>query len=108
MTLYALGSRTPKLHVESWVADLSTGRYVYDAAAVGIKVGTSDLQENGRIRHEIQVDDAEQPVRQEAVRRTLVVGETLYSLSDSGLKASSLDTLEVLGWLGFAPSPAGP
>ena len=106
--LYWPATRQALVPVESWVADLSMGRYVYEAAAVGIKVGSSDLQENGRVRHEIPVDDAEQPVRQEAVRRTFVVGETLYSLSDSGLKASSLDTLEVRGWLGFAPSPAGP
>ena len=101
--LYWPATRQALVPVESWVADLSMGRYVYEAAAVGIKVGSSDLQENGRLRHEIPVDDAEQPVRQEAVRRTFVVGETLYSLSDSGLKASSLDTLEVRGWLGFAP-----
>jgi len=106
--LYWPATRQALVPVESWIQDPATGAYAYDAAAVGIKVGTSELLENGRIRHEIPVDDALQPLRQEAVRRTLVVGDTLYSLSDSGLKASSLDTLEARAWLRFAPPPAAP
>lgn len=103
--LYWPPTRQALVPVESWVEDPASGSYEYDSSAVGLKVGTTDLAENGRIRHEIAVEDPEQPVRRESVRRTLVVGDTVYSLSDSGLKASALDTLEERAWLVFPPPP---
>ena len=107
--LYWPATRQALVPVESWDQDPDTGNYDYNSAAVGLKVGTSDLQENGRIRHEIAVEDAEQAVRQESVRRTLVVGDVVYTLSESGLKASSLETLEPRAWVAFStPAEKGP
>jgi hypothetical protein len=35
------------------------------------------------------------------IRRSLVVGDTLWTVSDLGLQANALSTLEVTGWIGF-------
>ena len=62
-------------------------------SAVALRVTDSGLTEVGRIR---------QPAVEGAVptvRRTLVVGETLWTLSDYGLQASDLSTLARVDWL---------
>jgi uncharacterized secreted protein with C-terminal beta-propeller domain len=35
------------------------------------------------------------------IRRSLVVGDTLWTVSDLGLQANALSTLEETGWIGF-------
>jgi hypothetical protein len=35
------------------------------------------------------------------IQRTLVVGNDIYSLSDLGIQANNLDTLDQVAWLGF-------
>jgi hypothetical protein len=70
------------------------------AGAVGLHAARNDLSEVGRITH---------PAGQ--IRRSLVVGQTLYTISDAGVKASALDGLADRAWIpfdsGVAPAPAG-
>jgi len=66
--------------------------------AVGFKVGrAAGVQEIARISHPF--DQYPTPVR-----RSLVIGSRLYTLSDFGLKASALDTLADGPWVPF-PKP---
>jgi uncharacterized secreted protein with C-terminal beta-propeller domain len=57
---------------------------------VGVRVGDA-LSEAGRIEHE---QDA-------AIDRSLVIGDTLYTVSYRGLAANRLDTLRAVGFMAF-------
>ena len=64
----------------------------YDAAAPGalaLRVTDNGLAPVGTIR----------PPSNDAVRRSLVVGDVLWTLSDTGLQASDLSTMDRLSWL---------
>lgn len=71
------------------------------AGAIAVRVGHGGVTELGRISHPGQAanDGSGMPIR-----RSLVVGNRLYTISDAGVKASSLSTLADLGWVGFGPS----
>jgi hypothetical protein len=61
------------------------------SAAVGFAVGDADVRELGRVAH---------PDRS-PVRRTLVVGDRVVTVSDSGVATSDLSTLRSRSWLAF-------
>jgi uncharacterized secreted protein with C-terminal beta-propeller domain len=67
--------------------------------AIGFRIGRSGIEEAGRIVHD--------PVSKSAglygsgVRRALVVGRRLYTVSDRGIEVSRLDTLAELAWVPF-------
>jgi hypothetical protein len=65
------------------------------SGAVGLRVGSTDLQEAGRLRH------AGSESWDPAIRRSFVVGDVLYTVSDQGLKASDLHSLADRGWAPF-------
>jgi hypothetical protein len=67
----------------------------FDQRAVGFRVG--------RARGIDKVGQVEHP-RDAAVRRSLVVGDDVLTVSDAGVKASSLATLADRGWAAF-PQP---
>lgn len=67
--------------------------------AVGLRVGRGGIEEVGRITH----PGAERGTA--AIRRSLVVGERLFTVSEAGVKASSLATLADVAWLPFPASP---
>jgi hypothetical protein len=63
-----------------------------DIGAVGIRVSrTGGVARAGRLEHDANVP----------IRRSLVVGDTLYTYSDAGLKASDLDSFADRGWVRF-------
>jgi uncharacterized secreted protein with C-terminal beta-propeller domain len=62
------------------------------SAAVGFTVGDDELREVGRVEH---------PDRS-MIRRTIVVGDRVLTVSDTGLASSALDTLSNPSWLVFA------
>ena len=64
--------------------------------AIGFRIGRArGIEETGRITH----NAGPVPAR---VRRSLVVGNRLFTLSDRGVKASDLQTLTDAGWVPFS------
>jgi hypothetical protein len=62
------------------------------SGAVVAKVGRSAIEVVGTVSHD----------GSEAVRRSIVIGPTLYTLSEAGLKGSGLTTLAPRSWVKFA------
>jgi uncharacterized secreted protein with C-terminal beta-propeller domain len=73
--------------------------------AIGFRVGAASLGEAGRIVHPGQ---GEQRGLTPPIARSLVIGDTLYTLSYAGLQASRLDTLAPLAFAAFPTPPAPP
>ena len=68
--------------------------------AIGFRVGKAKIEEVGRIEH----DSGQQ--YSPGIRRSLVVGKRLFTVSDLGAKASTLSSLADEAWVPF-PVPAG-
>jgi beta propeller domain-containing protein len=87
------------------------------AGVVGFTVDGSQVAERGRVSHPSSADPAgtrpcaiepgsrvacAAPVDHPTpITRSLVIGSTLYTLSEAGLKASNLTDLADVGWLPF-------
>ena len=69
--------------------------------AIGFHIGASGLDEAGRIVHD-PISGYPPPIR-----RSLVIGDTLFTLSDEGVMASNLDTLARESFVAF-PQPPTP
>jgi hypothetical protein len=69
--------------------------------AIGFHISASGLDEAGRIVHD-PINGDPPPIR-----RSLVIGDTLFTLSDEGLMASNLDTLARESFVAF-PQPQTP
>jgi hypothetical protein len=95
---------------ESWSWDEETDTEELDNGALAYtldrQAGFTDL---GRLNHlPAEFDDPDAPKYWDygwraAIRRTVVIGDTLYTVSDLGVKASDLTTLEDLGWVRLPP-----
>jgi uncharacterized secreted protein with C-terminal beta-propeller domain len=71
----------------------------FDVHAVGFRVGrTRGIHEVARIEHTPNA----------AIHRSLVVGDAVLTVSDAGVKASSLATLADRGWAAFPPAEPTP
>lgn len=66
--------------------------------AVAVRVRGGELREAGRLEHET-AGAADWGV---GIRRSIVVGDLLYTVSEVGVEAADLTTLETVGWLPFA------
>jgi uncharacterized secreted protein with C-terminal beta-propeller domain len=86
--LYWPASGLAVLPLQAYARDRGTQEF---AGAIGFRIGrSSGIEEAGRITHPGQ-----------PVRRALVVGNRLYTVSEGGVEASSLDTLAELAWAPF-------
>jgi uncharacterized secreted protein with C-terminal beta-propeller domain len=81
----------------------------FDQRAVGLRVGRArGIEEIGRVEH-----GAGKLQSQAGIRRSLVVGDDVLTVSDAGVKSSSLASLTERGWAAFpppdlvTPKPAG-
>jgi uncharacterized secreted protein with C-terminal beta-propeller domain len=63
-------------------------------SAVVLRVGDAELSEVGRLP---------QPAAPYPVRRALVIGDTLWTISEPGASANDLGTLDSRGWVPFTP-----
>ena len=78
--------------------DAFVGAIALDASAEGIlEVGTVD-----HIQGEPKGEEWYEYGWASQIRRSIVVGDTLFTLSDFGLKGSNLDTLEETSWVEFS------
>ena len=70
--------------------------------AVGFSVGRSGIDEVGRVTHRDKpITGAATRVGGIPIRRSLVVGKSLYTVSDLGVKATGLASFAEEGWAGF-------
>jgi uncharacterized secreted protein with C-terminal beta-propeller domain len=81
--LYWAPRRLAVLPVQSWDGEPFAG-------AIAFRVGRDGVAELGRVTHELPI------------RRALVVGDSLVTVSDAGVKSSSIATLAERGWLAFS------
>jgi hypothetical protein len=99
------------LPLERWSFDDATGASDYSAGAAGLLVGRAGILQVGTVEHEsTPTGDPEFPVYPTPIRRSVVVGNALYTVSELGLKASDLVTLADLAWVSFGtpePPPIG-
>lgn len=79
------------------IASASTGQF---SGAIAFRVGRNGIKQLAKISHPA---DAGASTGQAGapIRRSLVVGNRLYTLSDGGVRADSLDTLAGLAWIPF-------
>lgn len=68
-----------------------------DAGALVLQVDEAGFTARDLISH----PDPSGWERTGEIRRSLVVGDTLWTVSDLGLQANALSTLETTGWVGF-------
>ena len=66
-----------------------------ESGALGMRVARDGIAELGRVMHPVD------PQYGNMVRRSLVVGDALYTLSDGGIMASGLGDLRERTWLAF-------
>ncbi|MEU9890235.1 beta-propeller domain-containing protein [Sphaerisporangium sp. NPDC051011] len=84
--------------VNSWGGpDPSTAQM----AAMVLKVGDGSITRAGLVTHPKQARTDEPIQFDTAIRRCLIIGDTLWTVSDTGMKASSATTLAGEGWIPF-------
>jgi hypothetical protein len=96
--LWWAADRVAVVPLESYPFDEETGEAVGRPflGAVAVEVGDDgSLAERGRVTHQGVVSPDLYP----SISRSLVVGGTLYTLSENGLMGSDLATLATTGWL---------
>ncbi len=73
----------------------------FDQRAVGLRVSrTRGIDQIGRVEHPTT---AARVPYEPGIRRALVVRDAVLTVSDGGVRASSLQTLAALGWAEFPP-----
>ena len=76
------------------------------AGAVGFRVGRSGIDEAGRVTHDGEaIPGGAKRTAGIPIRRSLVVGDALYTVSDLGVKATRLTSFAEQGWAAFPQSP---
>jgi uncharacterized secreted protein with C-terminal beta-propeller domain len=81
------------LNVYGWSEGSGGGKDFFGAMAIRAREGTLDVA--GRLAHPDAGRDGME------IRRSLVVGELLYTVSETGVEAVTLDTLEDAAWVPF-------
>lgn len=69
-----------------------------ESYALVLRLDGDSLAEVGKVSHEVGGSDP----WQRNIRRSLVVGDTLWTVSEAGLMASDIDTLTRQAWLPFS------
>jgi hypothetical protein len=67
----------------------------FETGALGMRVARAGIAELGRVTHPTDAQYGNM------IRRSFVVGDALYTLSDGGLKSSGLGDLRERAWLAF-------
>ena len=76
--------------------------------AIALQVGSEGIEQLGTIEHDLEADGGEPGFYRwmhAPIRRSLVIGEELFTLSDAGLKGSDLASLAENSWTRFASPP---
>ncbi len=85
--------------VQQWSWDEFKGTEEWFAGVVAVRIDPADgLDEMGTITHRPDDDYYDW---YDQVRRSLVVDEVIYTMSEQGLKANALEDLDELAWIPF-------
>ena len=102
--LYWPATGLTMLPVQAW--SWEDGREDWFAGAIGIIADRNGIEDVGTVthlEHKAGVAESEDWYNGQAqIRRSIVIGELVYTVSERGLKASSLDDLTDVAWVPFA------
>lgn len=70
----------------------------YSSGALGLNAGRDGIREVGFVTHQRGKSGSEWPAQ---IRRALVAGGLLYTVSEDGIEGSDLDTLAEVAWVPF-------
>jgi hypothetical protein len=92
------------LPLQRWSWDERSGKGGNFSGAVVLRATSNRVKQLGEIRHpNVKGSDCEDCEEWTApINRSLVIGDTLFTFSESGVLASDLDTLDDIAWIRFA------
>jgi hypothetical protein len=92
------------LPLQRWSSDERNGKGGNFSGAVVVRATPNRVKELGEIRHpNVDGSDCEDcEVWTAPIHRSLVIGDTLYTFSESGVLASDLGTLDDVAWIQFS------
>ncbi|MDH3730499.1 MAG: beta-propeller domain-containing protein [Acidimicrobiia bacterium] len=94
--LYWAPAELAVLPIQTWSWDGRSESYFN--GAIGVHVHDSEVHLLDRITHQSSQDYWEYGSQ---IRRSLVIGDALYTISDAGIRASDTDDLSQLDWVPF-------
>jgi len=80
--------------VNTWGNEFGDGGFF---GAMAVRLTGDDLEEIDRLSHESRRDSWAS-----GIRRSLVIGDRLYTMSELGIEAADLETLEDAAWISFS------
>ncbi|MEN8239593.1 MAG: beta-propeller domain-containing protein [Actinomycetota bacterium] len=91
------------LPLQRWSWDEKTGREDHFSGAAVLKISPQRVKQVGEVRHPGFVEEgcAECGEWSAPINRSLVIGDTLFTFSETGVLASDLDTLKDITWMPY-------
>ena len=110
--LYWPGTGLAVLPVGWWGDREGSGEWESYQGAIAFDVGPDGIERLGAIEHRFDPGNPEAEAgtygwTQASIRRSLVIGRTLFTMSDAGLKGSDLASLSDTSWTRFPFRPYG-
>lgn len=105
--LYWAPEEIAVMPVNWWAFDDRRDYWEEFSGAFVLSVGAGGIQQVATLEHEIKARGVREEVLRDLnswplpIRRSLVVGSTLFTVSDVGLLGSDLETFEPTSWIGF-------
>ena len=93
--LYWPAERLVVVPVTAYDGDWAGGRKLPTQGALALRVTEREFTPLGLVEHTGEAT----PEQSGMIRRSLVVGDLLWTVSDVGLQATRLSTMETAGWL---------
>ncbi len=96
-------SNTAVLPIQRWSFDEAKGYEDNFSGAIVVHATPQAISSAGEIKHPSETDQFCEDCGSwsEPIVRSLVIGSTLYTVSNSGIMASDMESLETVGWLKF-------
>ncbi|MEE8330207.1 MAG: beta-propeller domain-containing protein [Acidimicrobiia bacterium] len=95
--LYWAPAELAVMPVQTWTWDGRSDSYFN--GAIGVHVHENEVHLLDRISHQSSQDYWEYGSQ---IRRSMVIGDELYTISDGGIRVSDTDDLRELGWVSFS------
>lgn len=79
----------------------ATGKQTPQSGALALTVGSSSFDEVGTVSHPTPEQFSDFYYGQPAIRRSLMIGDVLWTISDAGVQANDAGDLSPLAWIPF-------